>query len=146
MKKLLLCIPLFFVFFTSSAFGADKLMQFPIDHAMQNVEVANAIYKNVALYWGQQKSPAIVQKFGTYRTSKRTNAFAKASQGACEWALASAIKALQEQAMQSGADAVINIRSNIKNNPYSSASHFQCLVGTIMANSALIGDVVKLAK
>ncbi len=146
MKKLLLSIPLFFVFLASSAFGADKLLQFPIDHAMQNAEVANAIHNNISLYWGQQKGPAIVQKFGSYKTSKRTNGFAKESQDACEWALASAIKALQERALQSGGDAVINIRSNIKNNPYSSSTHFQCLVGTIMVNTALMGDVVKLAK
>lgn len=145
MKKQLLLIPLFFLFLTSSAFGEDKLLEFPIDHAMQNTEVANAIQNNVSLYWGQQDTPPIVMKLGTYKSSKRTNGFGKDKQDACEWALASAIIALQDRAMQLGGNAIINIRSNIKNNPSSSTTNFQCLVGTLMVNSALVGDIVKLA-
>jgi len=145
-KKILYFIPVFLFCYISSAFAADTLLSFPIDKAMQNGEVMSALRKNIALYWGEQPTPAVIQNFGNFKTSKRTNGFTKPKQEACEWALASALVALQDRALREGANAVINIKSNINNNPKSSQTQFDCLAGTVMVNVALTGNVVKLAR
>lgn len=145
-KKILFSIPILFFFFVSSVSAADSLLSFPIDNAMQNGEVLSALRKNVALYWGDQPTPTIVQSYGNFKTSKRTNGLTKPKQEACEWALASALVALQDRAMREGANAVINIQSNINNNPVSSKTHFNCLAGSVIVNVALTGTAVKLAR
>lgn len=145
-KKNLFFLPVFLFCFISSAYAADVLLSFPIDKAMENGEVMSSLRKNVALYWGEQPTPNITQIFGNFKTSKRTNAFTKPKQKACEWALASALVYLQDRALREGANAVINIKSNIHNNPTSSQTHFECLAGTMMVNVALTGNIVKLVR
>lgn len=100
----------------------------------------------VALYWGDQPHKKIVKNYGEFKTSKRTNAFMKTTKNACQWALASAIKVLQNRALREGGNAVINIKSNIKNNEISICSDFSCLAGSAMVNVALKGTVVKLVE
>ncbi len=145
-KKLLIFIPSLIFCLFSSAFAADTLLTFPIDKAMQNGEVMSALRKNVTIYWGKQSTPGITQNYGNFKTSKRTNGLTKPKQEACEWALASALVYLQDRALREGANAIINIKSNINNNPTSSETEFSCLAGTVMVNVALTGEIVKLAK
>ncbi len=128
-----------------TARAADVKETFSIKDALANDKVKNALVKDVALYWGDQSHPKVLQTYGEYKTSKRTNAFGKSREFACQWALASAIKVLQERAVREGGNAVINIRSNVQNNELSSSDRFECLAGSMMVNAALKGDVVKLA-
>ncbi|MCK5205111.1 MAG: excinuclease ABC subunit A, partial [Desulfobacterales bacterium] len=65
---------------------------------------------------------------------------------ACEWVFLSALLKLQERARNQGANAVINIKSNYKNNEVVSDTEYQCGAGTIFAGVALKGRIVKLAK
>jgi uncharacterized protein YbjQ (UPF0145 family) len=147
MKKCtLLLIPAVFFSLISTASAADVLQQLPIKHALENEKVKAAINSSIPLFWGDQKHPATVKDFGTFKTTKRTNAAGKSDEEACEWALASAIITMQERATREGGNAVINIKSNIKNQPYSSATNFQCLQGSLMVNVALEGTVVTLGK
>ena len=70
----------------------------------------------------------------------------KSGEQACEWTLASAIIELQNRASSEGGNAIINIKSNIKNELSSSATDFDCLRGSKMVNVALEGTVVTLGK
>ncbi|HAW24027.1 MAG TPA: excinuclease, partial [Pseudomonas sp.] len=45
-------------------------------------------------------------------TSKKTNAFNKTDEGACSWALQSALISMQQAAKAAGANAVVDIASN----------------------------------
>jgi hypothetical protein len=56
----------------------------------------------------------------------------------------SALKALQERAVREGMTDVINITSNYKNQPFSSATEFECGAGSVMAGVALKGTLVKI--
>jgi uncharacterized protein YbjQ (UPF0145 family) len=76
------------------------------------------------------------------RTNKKTNGANKSDKEACEWAFLSAMKALKEKAQSVGANAVVNIRSNYRNNTTSSATTFKCGSGMLISGVALIGDVV----
>lgn len=139
------CLFAFFVSATPS-FSADVKEKFPIKEAMELEKVKEVFPGDVAFYWGKQPHPAVAKKYGNFKSSKRTNAFGKNRSDACAWAMASALDALQQRALREGGNAVINIVSNIKNNPESSETSYSCLAGTMMVNVALKGDVVKLVQ
>ena len=79
-----------------------------------------------------------------FRITSLTNSVGKSDQKACQWALLSALKSFQQRAQSLGANAVVNIKSNYKNNTYSHPTEYQCGAGAIMAGVALKADVVKL--
>ena len=83
-------------------------------------------------------------KNGEIKTNKKTNAFKKSDLDACQWAFLSALKAFHSKAKMLGANAVINIQSNYKNNPVSDDKQFQCGAGSFVAGVALKGEFVKL--
>ncbi|EIU7865318.1 excinuclease, partial [Vibrio vulnificus] len=51
---------------------------------------------------------------------------------------------LKERAIKEGGNAVVDIKSNYKNNLTSSVDTFQCGAGAMVAGVALTGKVVKL--
>ena len=77
-------------------------------------------------------------------TNKKTNAFNKSDEGACSWALQSALIRMQNAAKQAGANAVVNIVSNYKNVVYSDAQKYECHAGAIMAGVALKADLANV--
>jgi len=149
MKKLtLLLIPAVFLTLISvSAVSArDTLVQLPLKNALENEKVRSSISNSIPLYWGDQRHPAVTREFGKFKTSKRTSIGGKSDVEACEWALASAIVALQDRASREGGNAVINIKSDVKNQLHSSATSFDCLQGGMMVNVVLEGTVVTLGR
>ncbi|MEG0247187.1 MAG: excinuclease [Pseudomonas sp.] len=77
-------------------------------------------------------------------TNKKTNAFNKSDEAACEWALQSALLALQDAARKAGANAVTNISSYYKRNERKDAATYECHAGAVMAGVALKGDLAKV--
>ena len=55
-----------------------------------------------------------------------------------------ALKALQEAAKERGANAVVDIESNYKNQVFTSATQYQCGAGGLMAGVALKGVYAKV--
>ncbi len=132
--------------FTTVAFAEDQLVTLTIQDAMDNSKVQSALYDDIALYWGSQTHPQVIEKYGEFKTSKRANKLGKSRDAACQWALASAVKALQQRARREGGNAVINLTSNVQDHELSSDTSYECLCGGMMVNVAVKGDVVKLAK
>lgn len=131
----------------SSAYGADTLVKYPVKESMEIEKVQNLFADgDISFYWGNTSHGKVTKKFGSYKTSKRTNAFAKDRSQACAWAMASALKALRDRARKEGGNAVINIVSNIKNNEESSETAYSCLAGKVMVNVALKGTVATVQK
>lgn len=77
-------------------------------------------------------------------TNKKTNAFNKSDEAACEWALQSALLTLQDSARKVGANAVTNISSYYKRNERKDASTYECHAGAVMAGVALKGDLSRV--
>lgn len=125
----------------------DKLT-FPINGALNHPKAQGVLMQDIALYFGNQATPTVLDANRTLEvtTSRKTNAFGKSDEAACQWAMLSALIALQERAVKEGANAVINIKSNLEHNEYSSETEFQCGAGAIMAGVALKGRIVKLQK
>jgi hypothetical protein len=102
------------------------------------------ILDDVKVFFVGQKHPAVIKKYGEFKTNKKTNAFNKSDEKACQWAFFSAIKSLQSRALKEGGNAVIDIKSNYKSREFSSPTEFQCGAGALMAGVALKGIVVKV--
>jgi uncharacterized protein YbjQ (UPF0145 family) len=124
-----------------TASARNTIHQFSIAEFMENSSHSSRL-QGVGFYFGDQPHPAVSQSFGEYRTNKKTNAFNKDDKEACEWVFLSALLSLYERAQSLGANAVVNIRSNYKNNVVSSATEYTCGAGGLMAGVALIGDFV----
>ncbi len=145
MKKtgVILTIGLIFAL-ASFAQAEDVQVSFPIKNALDNPKVS-AKLNYVKLFWGNQGYSEVKTDFGEFKTSQRTNAFMKGREEACQWALTSALIELQNRAVKEGGNAVVNIKSNIKNVEVSSEEDYECLAGSMMVNVALKGNVVRLA-
>lgn len=77
-------------------------------------------------------------------TNKKTNAFNKSDEAACEWALQSALLTLQDAARKANANAVTNIASYYKRNERKDASTYECHAGAVIAGVALKGDLARV--
>lgn len=142
MKKIILIM--MGLLLVSSAYARDDVDGYSIKEAMITAKEKSVLSNQVKFYYGTQKHGAIARNYGNFKTSKKTNAMGKSDKQACEWAFLSALKTLEGRAIKEGANAVINIKSNYKNNLTSSNSTFKCGAGTFVAGVALTGDVVKL--
>ena len=90
-------------------------------------------------------APALAaQRLGPATTNKKTNAFGKSDEVACQWVFLSPLKALQEAAKARGANAVVDIESNYKSQPFASATQYECGAGGLMAGVALKGAYAKV--
>lgn len=130
---------------TSNAMARDDRLMFSIKDALKSPG-AERVDRDIRLYFGKQRHPGVAKKFGTVTANKKTNAFNKSDQAACEWAFLSAIIALQDRARRDGANAVVNIRSYYKQQNVSSRKEFMCGVGTFVAGVTFRGDIVRLKK
>ena len=123
----------------SPAVARDTVAPRPVSAVISNPKYA-AEFEGVRFYFGKQKV-SVVRSLGETRTNKKTNAFNKTDDGACEWVMTGALKALADDAKARGGNAVINIRSNYKGEETSSETTYMCGAGGLMAGVALIGTV-----
>lgn len=127
-----------------SAHARDTKQHFSISDALASQSDKGQLNPAIKLYFGDQLYPPPTSKQGEYDYSKGTNVFGKSDINACQKALLSVLIKLQERAMREGGNAVVNIRSYVEQDEFSSATQYECQVGRIMAEAALIGDVVTL--
>lgn len=146
MKNTILSIALI-----AAAFGAalpaqarDTKLMLPLEGALADNNARERLGDSVKFYFGDQKTPKVLQKLGSDQTSQKTNSFGKTAERACNWAFLSAMLRLQARAQELGANAVVNIVSNYKNIENSSATEFECHDGAMMTGVALKGDFVKI--
>lgn len=128
-----------------AAQASDNVLHLPIKDVLENPEYKGRIGSEVALYFGKQAGPAGAN-MGEYVTNKKTNAFGKSSEKACQWAMLSAVLELVERARRESADAVVNITSYYKRIEFASDSEYECHAGGVIAGVALKGQVVKTKK
>jgi uncharacterized protein YbjQ (UPF0145 family) len=145
MKKLILSITMIAAAASSvPAQARDTKLMMPLAAAMSANDAQTRLGDTVKFYFGSQKTPAIATRLGGDKTSQKTNSFGKSADTACNWAFLSAMLRLQARARELGADAVVNIVSNYKNEEMSSETEFECHDGAMMSGVALKGEFVKL--
>lgn len=142
MKKPLMLAALCAALATSHAFARDTVSSYPVDEALRSEP--GKVTDDVTLYFAGQKHPAVLKSFGQFATNKKTNAFNKTDEAACQHVFLSAVIELQDRARKEGGNAIINIKSNYRNQLTESPTQFTCGAGAFIAGVALVGDVVTL--
>ncbi|WP_100656066.1 excinuclease ABC subunit A [Alteromonas flava] len=143
MKRMFLALLAFSVAFSTPALARDDRLQFDLEPFLSSEKAKSALL-DVPLYFAGQSYPEVKSSYGNVSTNKKTNAFNKSDQEACEWVMLSALKQLQERALREGMNAVVNIKSNYKHKEFASSEKFECGAGNIIAGVALKADLVKI--
>lgn len=100
---------------------------------------------DIRFYFAGESHPGIVRRVqNNVTTSQRARKTGREAEEACQWAMMNALIRLGEAARNSGANAVINIRSNWDNQAWANGSEYQCAIGRMMAGVALKGDIATL--
>ena len=144
MKKITILTLSALVLCSSYSFARDDVEAYSIANIMNSEVAKSKLGTDVSFYFGDQSYGNVLKNFGGFKTNKKTNAFAKSDKDACNWVFLSAMIALKERAIKEGGNAVVDIKSNYKNNLTSSPETFQCGTGAVMAGVALTGQVVTL--
>jgi len=118
---------------------------YSIEFALES-EIGKAKLLDVPIYFAGQAHPAVASDLGVIKSNRRTNAFNKTDEAACEIAFLSAVIALQSRAEREGADAVIEIKSITNTDELASTTQYRCSAGNVVANVVLTGRMVRLAK
>ncbi|OWT76848.1 MULTISPECIES: excinuclease [unclassified Achromobacter] len=124
----------------AAAQAADRMSMNSFQAALDAGKAEGKLDGSVKFYLAGTGPKGKVVKAGAV-TNRKTNAFGKSDDKACEWAALSALISLQEAAKQAGANAVINIVSYYKKNENKSASQYECHAGAVVAGVALKGDL-----
>ena len=140
----MVCAAAAFAVNTTSA--RDDRIRFPISEAMNAPDAKAKLSQNIKFFFGDAAHPAVEQSYGVFTSNKKSNAFGKEEKVACNWAFLSAMLSFQDRAVREGGDAVINIKSNYKNNTLASETEYECGAGGIMVGVTFQGEVVKLKK
>ena len=122
----------------------DTKLMLPISAAMSANDAPERLGDKVKFYFGNQATPPVAERLGDDKTSQKTNSFGKSAEKACNWAFLSAMLRLEKRAQELGANAVIHIVSNYKNEERSSETEFECHDGALISGVALKGEFVKI--
>lgn len=128
---------------TPGAWARDDINSYSIEKTIQTWG-ARAGLPPMPMYFGDTPGPAGAVDLGELRTSNKTSAIGKTDEEACQWVFLTSLKSLQNAARKRGATALVNIRSNYKNNEFKSATEFQCGAGSIIAGVALKAQAVRV--
>jgi uncharacterized protein YbjQ (UPF0145 family) len=147
MKKVIGSIAILASIMAVNNVGAvERINNFSLKDALHSSAGEDKLNPKIKLYFGKQGHPAISKTLGATKTNKKTNGFGKSDEKACEWALITALKAMQEQAERKGANAIVGIKSNYKGKETSSQTEYVCGSGGVMSGVALKGTMVKVGK
>lgn len=134
------------VLVSGNAMARDDRNMWSISEAMGTEDAKQKLNKNIRFYFGDQSHPKIIKNYGEYMSNKKTNAFNKTDERACQWNFLSAMLSFQDRALRMGGNAVVNIRSYYKKNSISSQTEFECGSGAFVSGVTFLGDVVQIAE
>ncbi len=122
----------------------DTTHYLPFDQVVAEATASGKLDGSVKFYLAGKtpKGAQVIRRDVT--TSKKTNAFNKTDEGACSWAMQSALIGMQQAAKAAGANAVVDIASNYKHVEYEDSQKYECHAGAIMAGVAIKGNLAKV--
>ena len=123
----------------------DTALYLPFEKVVQQMTAEKKLDGSVKFYLaGVQPRGKVTVVRPSAVTNKKTNAFNKTDEAACEWALQSALLTMQDAAKQANANAVTNIASYYKKNERKDATTYECHAGAVMAGVAIKGDLSRV--
>ena len=143
MKLFTIIVLLAFGFVSTEAEARATRHKFSITSALTGQLAKKARLPSVKYYFSSQKHATYSTTVGTWKSNKKANGFGKSDEAACQWAFLGALKSLLARAQRQGGEAVVDIISVTKNQPYKSADKYACVAGGAIVHVALEGRVVK---
>jgi uncharacterized protein YbjQ (UPF0145 family) len=123
-----------------AAHAADRTVMQSFQEAVKSATEGGKLDGSVKFYLAGSGPSGKVMEANVV-TNRKTNAFGKSDEKACDWAAQSALVSLQEAAKKAGANAVINIVSYYKKNVNKDPANYECHAGAVVAGVALKGDL-----
>lgn len=131
--------------------AADELMNMPIDTALKSPAASSRIDPNIKLAWGFNRLEA-TQNPVLFKTVKRVRRPTSQSDGSpkptdaelCQSVFVEALQEIQQRASAAGNNAVMEIRSNWKDDETASDTTYVCAKGMAYIGVALKGTAVKV--
>jgi hypothetical protein len=123
-----------------ASLAKDEFHDYSVEAALKSPTASGL--RNIPIFMAGQNHPP-GDRVEDNRSNRRTNAFGKSDQDACDIAFLSAIFALQDRAMSVGGTAVVDIKSITKNQTLTSTTEYRCVAGAFVANVALTGTIIK---
>ncbi len=123
-----------------SSYARNDVLEFSFSKAVNTPKAQGVLGTDIGYTFGGGHGQIILK--GAV-SNKKTNAFNKSDEEACNWALYSAIKSFQARARKEGGRKAINLVSFLDRKEYHDKSKFQCRVGTFTAAVVLKGDIAK---
>lgn len=134
---------MFFMLSMAGLAGAeDRVLKFPVKHAMQSKVAKQKMLDDIRVYMVGQSHPGIDKRYREYQSNQRSSGLG--DQDECDKAFVSALIRLQQRADREGGNAVVDIFSVANNKKNKSSDTYSCLRGRSMANVILRGTVVRL--
>lgn len=146
MKLFIAVISAALILIAPQAYSRDTQLFLSIQDAMQSADFKEKLDPSIRFYFGDAKHPKVKRSHGRFSSNKKTNAFNKSDEEACQWVLLSALLSFQDRVRNEGGNAVINLYSYYKKNTFKSTTQYECHAGAIIAGAALSGEVVTLAR
>ncbi|RZT38605.1 heavy metal-binding domain-containing protein [Cupriavidus agavae] len=136
---------------SGAASAADKLLNMPIEDALKSPVAASRIDPNIRLSWGFNRIDG-AQDPVSFKSIKRVRRPTSQVQGTpvpteaeqCQAMFVEALQELQQKASATGANAVMEIRSNWKDDETSSDKTYVCARGAAYIGVALKGTLAKV--
>ncbi|MEX5339853.1 excinuclease [Pseudomonas sp. I2] len=123
----------------------DTALYLPFEKVVQQMLAEKKLDGSVKFYLaGVQPRGKVKVISPNAVTNKKTNAFNKSDEAACEGALQSALLTLQDAARKANANAVTNIASYYKKNERKDPATYECHAGAVIAGVALKGDLARV--
>ena len=126
---------------SAPAMARDDTLYLPIKDVLSSEMAKEKLDGSVKFYFGGSGGGKIL-KAGVV-SNRKTNAFGKSDEQACQVAMLSALIAFQETAKKMGATKVNNLNSYYKKNLYRSSTQYECHAGGFIAGVALRGDIAR---
>ena len=143
MKQTLKIVFVLILLSSFSAHARNEYKEFSIADLKALDSYKTRVGTEVKFYFGSTSQVKILRTFGEWPSLKKTNAFNKTDEFACQWALMSALISLKKRALKEGGNAVF-IQTNNDHRAKTNSSKFECEIGNIIASVAVIGKVVKI--
>jgi hypothetical protein len=125
--------------------AADKVVHLAFANAVQAATASGKLDGSVKFYLaGTTPVGQLTVVNDNVDVTRKTNAFGKKDQATCDWALQSALIALQDDAKKAGANAVTDIVSNYNGSEYRDSQNYECHVGFLMSGVELKAKLAKV--
>ena len=145
LKRILFAILLVAVS-SSMAQARNTRLTLKIQDVLNRPDYQEKVGNSIAFYFANQPQPQVVQNLGEFVTNKKTNAFGKSDEEACQWAMLSALIQFRDRAVAERGNAVVNVVSYYDKNELPDKSEYECHAGGVVAGVALKASVAKIAK